>query len=341
MPQTRGTCGHLKSVLDNHLTCLKCYSCSRFNPCEFSSVWDNTTWCTFKKRRLYSVKMAKKKSTKRSSSSSGFSRRPSDKPDNGINLNSDVGRTSDTQVNTQVNTGDLGGGGDSSTEEYLPGMSPSPRGTDHTKASNGDGRSMNNLIVQKSMSTGQEALSGSGRSTGHETMSGRDQTLDSLTGQKSKSTGQGTLSGHDRSGHRMMSGTDQSLGNHTRSPGSTASNPMLILAPDSESINRTRDHGTKSHDRDNQSQSGITGHDPPDMIQGTECPVRTNHGQSLDLQYHSDDHVSYPYTDNEHRSSSEDRTMGDVPDNFPSNRHFHLSVDSDADTYADCFAYLF
>ena len=23
------------------------------------------------------------------------------------------------------------------------------------------------------------------------------------------------------------------------------------------------------------------------------------------------------------------------------NRHFHLSVDSDADTYADCFAYLF
>ena len=67
MPQTRGLCGHLKSELDNHPTCINCTFCSRLIVCEFCSTWSSSIWDRFEVRRRYvrkKDKMGKTKETK-------------------------------------------------------------------------------------------------------------------------------------------------------------------------------------------------------------------------------------------------------------------------------------
>ena len=67
MPQTRGLCGHLKSELDNHPTCINCTFCSRLFVCEFCSTWASSIWDRFEVRRRYARKkdkMGKTKETK-------------------------------------------------------------------------------------------------------------------------------------------------------------------------------------------------------------------------------------------------------------------------------------
>ena len=38
MPQTRGSCGHIKGTYDNHISCINCCGCCRFQGCSVSSL---------------------------------------------------------------------------------------------------------------------------------------------------------------------------------------------------------------------------------------------------------------------------------------------------------------
>ena len=76
MPLTRGLCGHLKSTLDTHPTCLTCAFCSRFSTCEFCLPRSSSLWESLEQRSAYSTKkkMGKFKETKEKSTK-GFSSR--------------------------------------------------------------------------------------------------------------------------------------------------------------------------------------------------------------------------------------------------------------------------
>ncbi len=68
MPQTRGSCGHIRAAWDNHANCLSCAGCSQDNCCHFCVDWPEETWAT--KRRTF-------KSRKRDKRGSGQSRESS------------------------------------------------------------------------------------------------------------------------------------------------------------------------------------------------------------------------------------------------------------------------
>ena len=53
MPQTRGTCGHLKGSYDNHSSCLNCSGCFRFNCCSVCQAWSDSTWSLVGRRRRF------------------------------------------------------------------------------------------------------------------------------------------------------------------------------------------------------------------------------------------------------------------------------------------------
>ncbi|KAH3863965.1 hypothetical protein DPMN_026973 [Dreissena polymorpha] len=55
MPQTRGSCGHIRAAWDNHCSCLSCAECTQDNCCPFCEHWSADTWAIkrrpFKSRR--------------------------------------------------------------------------------------------------------------------------------------------------------------------------------------------------------------------------------------------------------------------------------------------------
>ncbi|KAH3890974.1 hypothetical protein DPMN_015065 [Dreissena polymorpha] len=55
MPQTRGSCGHIRAAWDNHDSCLSCAGCTQENCCPFCEHWSVDTWAIkrrpFKSRR--------------------------------------------------------------------------------------------------------------------------------------------------------------------------------------------------------------------------------------------------------------------------------------------------
>ncbi|KAH3816174.1 hypothetical protein DPMN_117683 [Dreissena polymorpha] len=68
MPQTRGSCGHIRAAWDYHDSCLSCAGCNQDNCCPFCVNWSEETWAT--KRRPF-------KSRKRNRRGSGQSRESS------------------------------------------------------------------------------------------------------------------------------------------------------------------------------------------------------------------------------------------------------------------------
>ncbi|KAH3794936.1 hypothetical protein DPMN_148477 [Dreissena polymorpha] len=44
MPQTRGSCGHIRAAWDNHGSCLSCAGCTQDNCCPFCEHWSADTW---------------------------------------------------------------------------------------------------------------------------------------------------------------------------------------------------------------------------------------------------------------------------------------------------------
>ena len=44
MPQTRGSCGHIKGTYDNHPSCIYCCGCCRFHGCSVCNAWSDATW---------------------------------------------------------------------------------------------------------------------------------------------------------------------------------------------------------------------------------------------------------------------------------------------------------
>ena len=41
MPQTRGSCGHIKGTYDNHPSCINCCGCCRFHGCSVCNAWSD------------------------------------------------------------------------------------------------------------------------------------------------------------------------------------------------------------------------------------------------------------------------------------------------------------
>ena len=64
MPQTRGSCGHLKGTFDNYLSCINCCGCCRFHGCSVWNAWSDATWDLVRRRRLYSDRSMGKKEAK-------------------------------------------------------------------------------------------------------------------------------------------------------------------------------------------------------------------------------------------------------------------------------------
>ena len=65
MPQTRGSCGHIKGTYDNHLSCINCCGCCRFHGCSVCNALSDATWDLVHSRRLYSDRAMGKKEAKR------------------------------------------------------------------------------------------------------------------------------------------------------------------------------------------------------------------------------------------------------------------------------------
>ena len=79
MVQVKGTCGHCKSGLDDHPSCLSCTGCSQDASCSVCSAWDEYTWRTLSKRRTYKSRVEKRRSrSSRSVSSYGDPRSESE-----------------------------------------------------------------------------------------------------------------------------------------------------------------------------------------------------------------------------------------------------------------------
>ena len=82
MPQTRGSCGHLKGNYDSHFSCLNCSGCSRFNCCAVCHCWSDSTWDlvgkrrSFRSRQMGKTKEAKGKKQRSFASRSSSSSRP-------------------------------------------------------------------------------------------------------------------------------------------------------------------------------------------------------------------------------------------------------------------------
>ena len=53
MPQSRGSCGHLKGSYDNHSSCLNCSGCFRSSCCSVCQSWPNSTWSLVANRRRF------------------------------------------------------------------------------------------------------------------------------------------------------------------------------------------------------------------------------------------------------------------------------------------------
>ena len=81
MPQTRGSCGHLKGDYDNHSSCINCCGCYRFQGCSVCNFWSDATRTLISRRRLYGnrpmgKKEAKEKKPRNSASRNSSSSRP-------------------------------------------------------------------------------------------------------------------------------------------------------------------------------------------------------------------------------------------------------------------------
>ena len=81
MPQTRGSCGHLKGDYDNHPSCINCCGCYRFHGCSVCNLWFDATWTLINRRQLYGnrpmgKKEAKEKKPRNSVSRNSSSLRP-------------------------------------------------------------------------------------------------------------------------------------------------------------------------------------------------------------------------------------------------------------------------
>ena len=81
MPQTRGSCGHIKGAYDNHLSCINCCGCCRLHGCSVCNAWSDATWDLITRRQLYSdrpmgKKEAKEKKLRKSASRTPSSSRP-------------------------------------------------------------------------------------------------------------------------------------------------------------------------------------------------------------------------------------------------------------------------
>ena len=63
MPQSRGSCGHLKGSYHNHCSCLNCSGCFRYSCCSVCQSWPDSTWSLVAKHRRFcdSQKMGKTK----------------------------------------------------------------------------------------------------------------------------------------------------------------------------------------------------------------------------------------------------------------------------------------
>ena len=62
MPQSRGSCGHLKGSYDNHSSCLNCSGCFRSNCCSVCHSWpDSTLSLVARRRRFCNRQMGKTK----------------------------------------------------------------------------------------------------------------------------------------------------------------------------------------------------------------------------------------------------------------------------------------
>ncbi|KAH3695783.1 hypothetical protein DPMN_083242 [Dreissena polymorpha] len=46
MPQTRGSCGHIRAAWDNPDSCLSCAGCNQDNCCPFCENWSIDTWAS-------------------------------------------------------------------------------------------------------------------------------------------------------------------------------------------------------------------------------------------------------------------------------------------------------
>ena len=81
MPQTRGSCGHIKGTYDIHPSCINCGGCYRFHGCSVCNFWSDATRALVSRRRLYSdrpmgKKEAKEKKRRKSASRNSSSSRP-------------------------------------------------------------------------------------------------------------------------------------------------------------------------------------------------------------------------------------------------------------------------
>ncbi|KAH3886884.1 hypothetical protein DPMN_010897 [Dreissena polymorpha] len=68
MPQTRGSCGHIRAAWDNHGSCLLCAGCTQDNCCPFCEHWSADTWAI--KRRPFKSRGRNKNSSDQSRESS-------------------------------------------------------------------------------------------------------------------------------------------------------------------------------------------------------------------------------------------------------------------------------
>ena len=81
MPQTRGSCGHIKGTYDNHPSCINCCGCYRLHGCSVCNFWSDATWALVSRCRLSSdrqmgKKEAKEKKPRKSASRNSSSSRP-------------------------------------------------------------------------------------------------------------------------------------------------------------------------------------------------------------------------------------------------------------------------
>ncbi|KAH3887168.1 hypothetical protein DPMN_011184 [Dreissena polymorpha] len=68
MPQTRGSCGHIRAAWDNHGSCLSCAGCTKDSCCPFCEHWSADTWAI--KRRPFKSRGRDKNSSDQSRESS-------------------------------------------------------------------------------------------------------------------------------------------------------------------------------------------------------------------------------------------------------------------------------
>ena len=71
--QSSGSCGHKRSALDTHPTCIKCTLCSPLDTCAICATWTNDVWTRVQGRRSHRSRKGKRSANLRLQSTKAVS----------------------------------------------------------------------------------------------------------------------------------------------------------------------------------------------------------------------------------------------------------------------------